>query len=49
MAQKAKLPEAPFLPPAIYNKRNEEDKLPPEEMSVEKSYDRAVSLADQGY
>lgn len=49
MAKKAKLPEAPFLPPAIYNKRNEEDKLPPEEMSVEKSYDRAVSLADQGY
>ncbi|MGN0904383.1 MAG: type IV secretory system conjugative DNA transfer family protein [Alphaproteobacteria bacterium] len=49
MVRKSKMPAAPFLPPAIYEARNEEDKLPPEEMAVEHSYEASTRLADRGY
>ena len=48
MTKKTKVPPPPPLPVAIYNQRNEEDKLPPpEDMSVEPAYMQAKKLADQ--
>lgn len=49
MMQKTKMAPSAFLPERIYANRNEEDKMPPAEMSVDKSYDQTLSLADQGY
>ena len=40
-----RLPEPPYLPTQIYEKRNEEDKLPPQEIQFENAYEKTIRLA----
>ena len=48
MVKKTKLPPPPPLPVAVYNRRNEEDKLPPpQDMSVEPEYIKKKKIADR--